>query len=84
MPTTQRTLEELSKLGQAIYDLKVRPNLKPEDHGKFVAVDVESGDFDIDDDDYTAIMRLRARRPDADIWLMRAGFLTTCRIGGLR
>jgi hypothetical protein len=80
----QRTLDELDALGQAIYDRVVKPALGPDDQGKFVAIDVESSDFEIDQDDYSAIMRLRSRRPDADIWLMRAGNRAAYQIGGAR
>ena len=83
MPTTKpsRTLDELAVLGAEIFDRQVRPALRPEDDGKFVAIDVESGDYEIDEDDYTAVARMRLRKPAADIWLMRAGFPTTYRIG---
>ena len=47
----------------------MRPILRPEDDGKFVAIDVGTGDFEIDDDDYTAVVRLRTRSPRAEIWL---------------
>jgi hypothetical protein len=43
--------------------------------------DIESGDFEIDRDDFTAMQRLRARRSDAQIWLMRAGRPTAYQIG---
>lgn len=81
MPTTKRTLDELAKLGAAIFDRQVRPVLRPEDNGKFVAIDVETGDHEIDDDDYSAVSRLRSRKPAADVWLMRAGHPTTYRMG---
>lgn len=78
MPTTKsrRSPDELAKLGGEIFDLHIQPTLKPEDHGKFVAIDVETGDFEIDVDDYTAVARLRARNPSADMWLMCAGYPT--------
>ncbi len=81
MPTTtpRRSLDELARLGGEIFDRQVRPALKPEDDGRFVAIDVESADFEIDEDDYTAVSRLQSRKPTADIWLMRAGHPTTCR-----
>jgi hypothetical protein len=69
----RRTLDELAKLGTEVYDRQVRPKLRPEDDFKFVAVDVETGEFEVDPDDYTAITRLLARMPEADIWLERAG-----------
>ena len=84
MPTPKRTLDELASLGGDIFDRQVRPALRPEDDGKFVAIDVETGDHEIDEDDYTAVARLRSRKPAADIWLMRAGYPAAYRIGVVR
>jgi len=82
--TTKRTLDELAQLGNGIFSRTVRPLLQPQDDGKFVAIDVESGDFELDMDDFSAIDRLRSRKPAADVWLMRVGFPTTYRIGAVR
>lgn len=76
-----RTLEELARLGAEAFDRRVRPALRPEDDGKFVAIDVVSEEYEIDPDDYAAVTRLRARVPAADVWLARAGSRATCRIG---
>lgn len=84
MPSTKRTLDELNKLGDEIFSRQVKPSLRAEDHGKFVAIDVDSGEFELDDDDYTAISRLRSKKPDADMWLMRAGYRAAYRIGEIR
>ncbi len=86
MSTTnsRRSLDELARLAQDLFDRQVRPALRPEDDGKFIAIDVDSGDYVLDEDDYTAIVNLKSRKPAADIWLMRAGFPTTCRIGAAR
>jgi hypothetical protein len=81
---SRRAMEELASLGTAIYDQQVRPALRPEDDGKFVAIDVNSGSYEIDADDYTAVARLRARNPAADIWLMCVGYPTTYRMGARR
>jgi len=69
----RRNPDELARLGADIFERQVRPMLRPEDDGKYVAIDVETRDYEIDEDDYTAVARLRARRPEADIWLERAG-----------
>ena len=79
-----RSPEELARLGGEAFERCVRPSLRPEDDGKFVAVDVVSGEYEIDADDYAAVTRLRARVPAADIWLARAGSPATCRIGCAR
>lgn len=75
MPDTQadRTPEELARLWAEAFDRFVRPTLRPEDDGKFVAIDVQTGDHEIDEDDYAAVMRLKARCPSAEIWLARVG-----------
>ena len=82
MPTTEprRSLDQLAFLGGDIFERQVRPALRPADDGKFIAIDVETGDYEINEDDYAAVTRLRARKPAADIWLMRAGYRAACRI----
>ena len=73
-------LAEEARRGQEAFDLHVKPKLQPEDDGKFVAVDIQSGSYEIDADDYQATGRLMARLPGAQIWLLRAGHPTTYRI----
>jgi hypothetical protein len=63
-----------------VYDALVRPALRAEDDGKYVAIAFERDDFEIDTDDYTAIKRLLARHPGARVWLTRAGRATAYRI----
>lgn len=75
------TPEELALLGAEILDHRVRPMLRPGDDGKFVAIDVGSDDFEVDDDDYAAVSRLRARSPSADVWLGRVGQSVAYRMG---
>lgn len=78
---SHRTPEELARLGAEVYDRRVRPMLRPDDDGKFVAIDVGTGNFEIDDDDYTAVVRLRKRSPQAEIWLGRVGAPAAYRMG---
>jgi hypothetical protein len=77
-PQPPRTPEELARLGSEFFHRRVRSSLRP------VAVDVVSGEYEIDSDDYAAVTRLRARVPAADVWLARAGSPATCRIGTAR
>ena len=86
MPTTtpRRSLDELGHLGGEIFDRQVLPALRPEDDRKFVAIDVATGDYEMDEDDYAAVARLRARKPSADIWLTRAGYPTAYKMGVVR
>ncbi len=72
--------EELARRGDDTFTRLVRPVLRPEDDGKFVAVDVESGTFEVDEDDHAAVSRLHRRVPGAQVWLVRAGYPTAHRL----
>ena len=78
---SHRDGEELARIGTEIIRNQVEPVLGPEDRDKFVAVDVESGDYELDEDDYTAVSRLLARRPAGDLWLGRVGRPAAYRMG---
>jgi len=76
--------DEIERLGEEAYDRLVRPRLRPEDDGKFVAIAVDSGDHEIDADDYTAVMRLRSRHPAGEFWLMRVGYPAAYKFAGAK
>ena len=84
MGSTQRrySKEEFAQRGDAIYENDVRPHLKTDDEGKFAAIDIESGMYEIDEDELEACDRLSARIPDAQIWLVRVGSRYLHRFGG--
>jgi hypothetical protein len=69
--------EEFVRRGQEIYERDIRPHLEPADEGKFVAIDIETGMYEIDPDDYTAGKRLYARNPDAQPFMVRVGYPAT-------
>ena len=76
--------EEFVQRGQAIYEQDIKPLLASADDGKFLAIDLVSGAYELDRDDCTATERLLARYPSAQIWLCRAGHRTAYRIGRRR
>jgi hypothetical protein len=51
-------------------------------HGKIVAIDIETEDFEVDSSEITASSRLEARHPDAQIWIVRIGSHYVRRFGG--
>lgn len=73
-------LADEARRGQETFDRIVKPKLRPEDDGKFVAIDIVTGQFEVDSDDYRATGRLMERLPGARIWLLRVGQPTTYRI----
>jgi len=74
--------EEFARRGDAIYENDVRPQLKSEDEGKFAAIDIESGTYEIDEDELKACDKLSACIPDAQIWLVKVGSRYLHRFGG--
>ncbi len=81
--TTDRQLADDERLAEEVYDRVIRPTLRPEDEGKYVAVAFETGDFEVDADDFAATRRLLARRPGARLWLMRTGPSAAYRLRGV-
>ena len=73
--------EQISQRGDAIYESDIRPSLKSDDDGKFVAIDVDTGSYEIDEDELTASDRLLARRRNSQIWLVRIGSRCVRRYG---
>ena len=65
--------EEFARRGDAIYDRDIGPRFEKTDKDKFVAIDIETGDFEIDADEMAATDRLLARIPGAQIWFRRIG-----------
>jgi hypothetical protein len=71
--TPKRSSEEVAKLGQEIFDRRVRPTLTPEDDGKYIAIDLATEKYVIDNSDYQAMVRLRGDHPPTHIWITRVG-----------
>lgn len=80
--TRRYTKEEFARRGDKVYEEQVRPQLRPEDDGKFAAIDIETGAFEIDADELKAGDRLQARIPEAQIWMVRVGSRYVHRFGG--
>lgn len=74
--------EEFARRGDALYEKEIRPHLKPRDKGKFVAIDIETGAYEIATDELVACDRLNARIPDAQTWLVKVGSRYVVRFGG--
>ena len=65
--------EEFARRGDEIYDRDIRPHIEPGDEGKYVVIDIETGEYEVDRDELAASDRLLVRRLDAQIWTRRVG-----------
>jgi hypothetical protein len=75
--------DEAAQRGEAIYAERLRANLEtPENIGKIVVIDVDSGDCEVDNSGLNASHRLRARRPSGNLYAIRIGYDVVEAFGG--
>ena len=66
--------EEAARLGKGIYERDIRPQVEANNKGKYVAIDIDTGLWEMDVDEIVAGDRLRGRIPDAQTWMTRIGY----------
>jgi hypothetical protein len=74
MPERKYSLEELVRRGQELYGQKVRPLVEAGNRGKIVAIDIDTGEFEVADTLVTAGNGLFARLPEAQVFYVRIGY----------
>lgn len=72
-PKLRYSKEEFARRGDEIFERDIAPHLGEEDPTEFIVIDIESGAYEIDNDELAASDRLLARKPDAQVWLRRVG-----------
>ncbi len=82
MPYAKYTPEEVATRGEVLYAQHIRAQVEAENQGKFLVVDIETGAYEIDEDDLTATKRVLAKRPEAVLYGLRIGSPTAYRLGG--
>src|SRR5262245_6505383 len=73
--------EEHARRGDDIYERQVRSQVEAGNRGKIVAIDVDTGAFEVAEDVLTAAHRLLARYPNAQPWFVRIGHRAVHRFG---
>ena len=76
--------EEAGRRGDEIYDRDIRSQVEPAHNEEIVAIDLDTGAWDMDPDEDSAADRLQARLPDAQIMVMRVGSRYVRRFGAGR
>jgi len=76
------TPAEIVRRGEEIYHRDIEPVVAGNSTGYFVVLDIESGDFEVDEQDLAASVRLLARRPEAVPYGVRIGSRSAYRLGG--
>lgn len=80
-PTLSR--EEIAQRGKEIYQQRIRTHIETtENIGKIIAIDLNTGQYEIDKDLLAACHRLQAKQPNAITWAERIGYDAVYAIGG--
>lgn len=83
MPHPRFSNEEIARRGEEIYAERPRDIVETEDNiGKIIIIDVETGEYEIDDDSLAANRRALAKHPGAALYGLRIGYDAVWGFGG--
>ena len=72
LPAINRCFASLQ--AEAYYNAELRDKLEPAHNGKFILIDPESRDYEVDADLFAATVHLRDRQPDGEWIIFRIGY----------
>ncbi len=81
MPSTL-SKEEIVERGRELYERDIAPKISEGERGRFLVVDVLTGDYAIAETDIAAANQVKARAPNAVLYYMRIGSPAAYRLGG--
>ena len=83
MSTARAGDTELGRRARMLYE-ELQPLVEtPANVGKLIVMDVDSGDYEIDETGIEASHRLQARHPGATLYALRIGYRTVESFGGM-
>ena len=82
MTAIRPSADEVGDRGQAIYERDIRSHVEPALIGQFVAIDIESGEYEVGTDHYATALALKARRPNAIVFTIKIGYDSAIVMGG--
>jgi hypothetical protein len=76
--------EEVAKRAYRIFESKIRQEVETEENiGKMVIIDVETGDYEVDETGLQAAKSLQAKSPYARLFGIRIGYNVAASFGGV-
>lgn len=76
--------DEIVTRGKEIYEIQLKGKLEPQNIGKFLVIDIETGEYEMDEDDLTASLRAYEKKPEGARFGMRIGYRASGTLGGKR
>jgi hypothetical protein len=76
------TADQIVERGEEIYDRQIREHVEAENRGRYIAIDIETGAYEIGDGYHALAKHLLTGKPDAALCILRIGYEAVGRIGG--
>ena len=73
--------EETVRRGQELYEQSIRSRVEADCRGKYVLIDIETGDYQVGDDYHSVAQEMIARKPSVALCTLRIGYPAVGRIG---
>ncbi|HLK57893.1 MAG TPA: hypothetical protein VKU00_15100 [Chthonomonadaceae bacterium] len=73
--------DEIVARGKEIYEKQLKSKLEPHEIGKFLVIDIDTGEYEMDEDDLAAVLRAYKKNPDGARYEMQIGYATSGTIG---
>ncbi len=84
METMLLSREEVARRAEQLYEQGIREQVEtPANIGKMVIIDVETGDFGVDELGFEAADSLKAKNPGARLFGIRVGYNVAASLGGI-
>ena len=84
METLLLSREEVARPAKTLYEERIRPQVETDENiGKMVVIDIDTGDFAVDEQGIESSRQLQARHPNARLYGIRIGYNVAESLGGV-
>ena len=77
-----RYSEDVVRRAQEFYERDLKPRLEPQQNGKFLVINADTGEYVLGEDDVVVSREASTRFPGAPLFSMRVGYRAAHRLGG--
>jgi hypothetical protein len=76
--------EEVGRRGEELYEKSIRAKVETDENiGKMVIIDIETGEYEVDETGREAAQHLHAKHPNAALYGKRIGYNVAFSFGGV-
>ena len=79
---TQAQLDEIGRRGKELYESLIRERVEEGNLGKFVAIDIKTGEYEMGADHLETVKRLHEKQSHPEVYTLKIGYPATAVIGG--